>query len=71
MINHTFTWDEPQINTLLEDATRALGELNAFTMNGNSAIVSRIIKQAIEDGLIRLHDPEANRKSWRYVPFWA
>jgi len=32
MINHTFTWDEPQINTLLEDATRALGELNAFTM---------------------------------------
>jgi Fic family protein len=32
MINHTFTWDEPQINTLLEDATRALGELNTFTM---------------------------------------
>lgn len=31
-INHTFTWDETQINTLLEDATRALGELNAFTM---------------------------------------
>lgn len=30
-INKTFTWDEPQINTLLEDATRALGELNAFT----------------------------------------
>jgi predicted HTH transcriptional regulator len=39
--------------------------------DGNSAIVSRIIKQAIEDGLIRLHDPLANRKSWRYVPFWA
>ena len=32
MINHTFTWDDPQINTMLEDATRALGELNAFTM---------------------------------------
>ncbi len=31
-INKTFTWDDPQINTLLEDATRALGELNAFTM---------------------------------------
>jgi len=30
-INHTFTWDDPQINVLLEDATRALGELNAFT----------------------------------------
>lgn len=39
--------------------------------DGNSAIVSRIIKQAIENGLIRLHDPSANRKSWRYVPFWA
>jgi hypothetical protein len=32
-INHTFTWDDPQINTMLEDATRALGELNAFTNN--------------------------------------
>ena len=32
MINHTFTWDDPQFNTLLEDATRVLGELNAFTM---------------------------------------
>ena len=30
-INHTFTWDDPQINTMLENATRALGELNAFT----------------------------------------
>ena len=31
-INHTFVWDDPEINTMLEDATRALGELNAFTM---------------------------------------
>lgn len=31
-INHTFTWDDPQINIMLENATRALGELNAFTM---------------------------------------
>lgn len=31
-INHTFTWDDPQINMMLENATRALGELNAFTM---------------------------------------
>ena len=30
-INHTFVWDDPEINTMLEDATRALGELNAFT----------------------------------------
>lgn len=32
MINQTITWDDPQINIMLEDATRALGELNAFTM---------------------------------------
>lgn len=31
-INHTFRWDEPQINTMLEDSTRALGELNVYTI---------------------------------------
>lgn len=31
-INHTFTWDDPQINIMLENATRGLDELNAFTM---------------------------------------
>lgn len=49
MINHTFTWDEPQINTLLEDATRALGELNAFTMivpNVDIFIQMHITKEA-------------------------
>ncbi len=30
-INHTWVWDDPKINVLLEDATRALSELNAFT----------------------------------------
>ncbi len=38
---------------------------------GNSAMVSRIIKQTIEAGLIRLYDPKANRKAYRYVPSWA
>jgi Fic family protein len=49
MINHTFTWDDPQINTLLEDATRALGELNAFTMivpNVDIFIQMHITKEA-------------------------
>ncbi|MES2275498.1 MAG: Fic family protein [Bacteroidota bacterium] len=31
IINSTWIWDDPKINTLLEDATRQLGELNAFT----------------------------------------
>ena len=31
-INHEWQWSDPRINVLLEDATRALGELNAFTL---------------------------------------
>jgi Fic family protein len=32
LINRTWVWDDPKINTLLENATRALGELNAFSL---------------------------------------
>ncbi len=38
---------------------------------GNSAMASRVIKQTVEAGLIRLYDPKANRRTMRYVPFWA
>lgn len=31
-VNHEWTWEDPQINNLLEKATRALGELNAFSL---------------------------------------
>lgn len=31
-INHEWSWDDPRINVLLEKATKALGELNAFTL---------------------------------------
>src|SRR5712672_1186175 len=31
-VNHVWIWDDPKINTLLEDATRALGEFNAFSL---------------------------------------
>jgi Fic family protein len=31
-INHEWSWDDPRINVLLEKATKALGELNAFTV---------------------------------------
>ena len=30
-VNHDWTWDDPRINVLLEQATRALAELNAFS----------------------------------------
>jgi Fic family protein len=31
-INHEWTWDDSRINVMLEKATKALGELNAFTL---------------------------------------
>lgn len=31
-VNHFWTWEDPVINTLLEQATRSLGELNAFSL---------------------------------------
>ncbi len=31
-VNHEWGWDDPAINLLLEQATRALGELNAFSL---------------------------------------
>lgn len=37
----------------------------------NSAMASRVIKQTIDAGLIRLYDSEANRKAYRYIPYWA
>src|SRR5262249_39990714 len=30
-VNHEWVWEDARINTLLEDATRALAELNAFS----------------------------------------
>lgn len=31
-INHAWTWNDPSLNTLLEEAVRALGEFNAFSL---------------------------------------
>ena len=30
-VNHTFTWDNPEINTMLEKATLQVGALNSFS----------------------------------------
>ena len=30
-VNHGWVWDDPRVNTILEEATQALGELNAFS----------------------------------------
>ncbi len=37
----------------------------------NSAMVSRVIKQAVEQEIIKPHDETAGSKAMRYVPNWA
>lgn len=37
----------------------------------NSAVASRLIREAVEAGMIRAHDESAGRKFMKYVPFWA
>ncbi len=37
----------------------------------NSALVSRMIKQALDAGAIKPYDKSAGRKATRYVPWWA
>lgn len=49
LINHGWLWDDPSINILLESATRALGELNAFSFiipNVDLFIEMHIAKEA-------------------------
>jgi predicted HTH transcriptional regulator len=37
----------------------------------NSAQASRLLKEAVDAGLIMIYDPTAGRRNIRYVPFWA
>jgi Fic family protein len=49
LVNRRWTWEDPVINTLLENATRALGELNAFSLivpNIELFIEMHVVKEA-------------------------
>jgi ATP-dependent DNA helicase RecG len=37
----------------------------------NSASVSRVIRDAIGDGLVKAYDPDQGKKFAKYLPFWA
>ena len=48
-VNTSWVWEEPKINTMLERATKALGELNAFSLivpNVDLFIQMHIVKEA-------------------------
>lgn len=54
---------EPMNNTTLRDRFGVEAK--------NSAVISRIIKQALDAGVIRPYDESAGKKAMRYVPHWA
>lgn len=37
----------------------------------NAATASRLIREGVEEGLIRPYDPKAGRRAMSYVPFWV
>ena len=37
----------------------------------NAAIASRIIRDAITDGMLKPYDPEQGKKYAKYLPYWA
>lgn len=54
-INFQWTWDDPAINTLMEKAVRAVGELNAFSLiipNVDLFIQMHVIKEASKSSRI-------------------
>ncbi|MCI0660306.1 MAG: Fic family protein [Acidobacteria bacterium] len=55
LINHAWVWEDPKINTLLEQASRALAELNAFSLivpDIEIFVTMHVIKEAITSSRI-------------------
>lgn len=82
-INHTFTWGDPELNVLLEEATLKLGELNTYSELAPSIdlfIQMHVVKEAtqssriegtktaMDEALMRKEDLQpARRDDWEEV----
>jgi Fic family protein len=83
MINQEWVWTDPQLNTLLADANRKLGELNAFSLqvpNVDLFIKMHVIKEAttsnriegtrteVEEIVLKKEDVQPEKKNdWQEV----
>jgi len=82
-INHTWSWDDPVLNTLLEQAVQSLGDLNAFSLfvpEVDLFIRMHIVKEAntssmiegtrteIDETLMNIEEIEPERRAdWQEV----
>ncbi|MCU7837034.1 MAG: Fic family protein [gamma proteobacterium symbiont of Taylorina sp.] len=74
LVNQSWNWDSPQINTLLEQASKALAELNAFSLivpDIDLFIRMHIVKEANQSSRIegtQIHMDEVLVKKESIVP---
>ena len=55
----------------LEEMTNSLLRKRFGFDQKNSAMASRMIKDALEEGVIKRRDPAQGKRNARYVPAWA
>ena len=56
------------VNSLMTNATL---RLRLAISDANYSMASRVIRDTIDAGLIKPHDPTSGHRYMRYVPFWA
>jgi len=59
------------VNNLKIDASNATLRERFGVEERNKAVVSRIIKDTVEKGYIRLYDDTTAPRYYKYVPYWA